>query len=191
MPSLYPPAFINVPDTQAFTHMRACWQQAVEVDRVVVPLIPPTLNDAQNWHPMQRMKIVRAIHEAVRLSVENMFDRQPWPDQWEWGSGEAPLKDGWVSKEWFLKYWHKNVLTRKTYEPAGTGTIIEIMRLGDNRHHVHFHVMLARLRDPDQTYIKHMLDGLVHAGMFEDDNARIIAGVTKTQQKVSGKCVRM
>jgi hypothetical protein len=188
---LYPPAFPAAPDTQAFDRMRATWASAQETDRILVPLIPPTLNDAQNWHPMQRAKIVHMIHEAVRLSTEHMFDREPWPEEWEWGSGDAPLVGGWVTRAWFIERWHTQVLRRKTCEPAGTGTVIEILRLGDNRHHVHFHVMLAKLRDEDQTYTKHMLDGLVHAGMFPDDNHRVIEGVTKTQQQVAGKCVKI
>lgn len=183
---MYEPA-LTVPDTAFFQQMRASWSDAQEVERIIIPLVMPSMNRAQNWYPMARAYNVRMIHEAVRISCEHMFDREPWPEKWEWGSGKCPLKSDWITSKWFIDKWHKSVLGNATINPPGTGTVVELIRLKDGRTHVHVHSLLNRLRDEDQTYTKHLLDGLTHVGFFPDDRTKYVAGLTKTQSLVKGK----
>jgi len=188
-------AAITCPDRSFFEEMRESLRHATEVERIVIPWVMPTLNKAQNWHPFARAKNVHMIHEAVRLSSEHMFDREPLPDTWEWlsldkdGASSCPLVSGWVKSSWFIEAWHKSVLGRRSIEPHGTGTIIELFKLEDGRTHVHIHSLLTKLRDSDGTYTKHAIDGLVHAQFFKDDSPEYMTGPTKTQSLVPGKAM--
>lgn len=48
---------------------------------------------------------------------------------------------------------------------------------------IHVHSIRKRLADPDGVSIKAAIDGLVHAGVLEDDSAKYVKGVSYSQEK--------
>lgn len=180
---------VEAPTAQHFREMRRLWLGAEVCETLVLPWILPTQNKAFGWHPMARAKNVRMIHEAVAIAADHMFTDQPLPDEWAWHDPDErnwPLKSGRVTMEWFTRTWHKQVLCRKTYEPPGTGTIVEVLRLQNNRVHLHVHSLIWGKIDQDGMSLKHLQDGLTHAGFFPDDNPDYLQGNTQTYERVAG-----
>ena len=155
---------------------------AEEVSTIYVPVRMPTQNIAEQWHPFQRSKNVHMIHEIVRLSAENMFDRDELPIVWEWPDG--PLKSGNITRRWFMHNWAKNVLHIKTKPRRDEATIIHILQVPDGRIAIHVHSRLPRLTDPDGVKMKWLVDGLVHMQFMRDDSQRYVYSVTQSQEKL-------
>ena len=51
---------------------------------------------------------------------------------------------------------------------------------------LHFHSLRHRLADPDGLSAKAVIDGLVLAGIFQDDSAQYIKKITYSQEKIAG-----
>lgn len=153
-------------------------------DCIAIPLEFPRNNDVLKWLPVTRKVAVQLIKEAVRVSAENVFTKHPTPKfSWEWE--ECWLANKMVKWDWFVGRWKKIVLCdRKVMRPE-SWTFAELHRTRTGLHHIHVHSVRARLTDPDGISSKALLDGLVSAGFFPDDNRNYIHGVTHSQEKSS------
>jgi hypothetical protein len=161
-----------------------------EVEVIYIPLRMPTHNVAGNWSPFERKDAVSFIHEAVRISAENMFDRNEVPEEWEWL--ESPKADPIITRTWFLRRWVRLVLGRGNKKNLNAThklrrdecTIVDLRTASDGRWVVHIHSRLQRLTDPDGVKLKWLVDGLIKCQFFPDDSAMYIYSVTQSQEKL-------
>ena len=76
-----------------------------------------------------------------------------------------------------------NVEQASCYEPVGAQ---EIPRL-DSPCRIHVHSLRHQLADSDGISGKAAIDGLVHAGILEDDSPRYVEEVSYSQEKIGTK----
>ena len=192
MSTLYEPA-VRIEAKDPFETMQNTLKGAVEEILFYIPWKMPLHNHVTKWSTMARSECSYFIHEAVRLSTEHLFDREPLPKNWEWGSYKkdgtlsCPVQDPFISAEWFGRRWAKMILASKAKNPKpdpDEHTLCQLMRLTDGRIHLHVHAVVAQLHDSDAVHTKYLLDGLVKAGIIPEDDATNVAGTTQSQAKL-------
>ena len=90
---------------------------------------------------------------------------------------------------WRLTHAHKTPVPARNVEPtAGNEPLAKKKAQGLGPPcRIHVHSRRYRLTDADGVSAKAAIDGLVHAGLLQDDSAKYVAEVSYSQEKISKK----
>jgi len=80
---------------------------------------------------------------------------------------------------------NRDTNTAPDLEPASSDALpqAELCEFGDQAVRIHIHSVRKRPTDPDGVSAKAAIDGIVEAGVLDDDNCEIVKSVTFSQEQ--------